>query len=168
MQLAARVLKGRRLPHDVILNITPGTVEIRCADGDGHTRTFIEAGCVVPDPNEGQEAASTLAGAGRSVSLRHRRIIRPHGQQGSADSSGESATVAASCPRGAHHWIRERIHDRTMAKNMSYLVSRKCLLGFPRHADIDYEICSHNLCRDLRADTEARANTAWSIVDRTS
>ena len=66
MQIAARVLNGRKLPHDVILNITPGTVSIllRMLETD-ILRTFVEAGCVVPDPNEGQEAGlNTLLVAG--------------------------------------------------------------------------------------------------------
>ncbi len=56
LRLAARVLKGRKVRHDVILNITPGTVSVlKQALDEGIIRTLVEAECVVPTPNEGME-----------------------------------------------------------------------------------------------------------------
>ena len=45
MQVAAKILKGRKIPRDVILNITPGTVGIllRMLETD-MLKTFVEAG----------------------------------------------------------------------------------------------------------------------------
>ena len=103
MQLAARILKGRKLPHDVILNITPGTVGIllRMMETD-MLRTFVEAGCVVPDPNEGQEAGlNTLLVAGE-VCIASAQTNYP-GRMGSKEAQiylANSATVAASCLEG--------------------------------------------------------------------
>jgi len=103
MQLAARILKGRKLPPDVILNITPGTVGIllRMMETD-ILRTFVEAGCCVPDPNEGQEAGlNTLLCAGE-VCIASAQTNYP-GRMGSRDADiylANSATVAASCLEG--------------------------------------------------------------------
>lgn len=103
MQIAARVLNGRKLPHDVILNITPGTVSIllRMLETD-ILRTFVEAGCVVPDPNEGQEAGlNTLLVAGE-VCIASAQTNYP-GRMGSKDAQiylANPATVAASCLEG--------------------------------------------------------------------
>jgi 3-isopropylmalate/(R)-2-methylmalate dehydratase large subunit len=56
MRLAARVLHGRRLPDDIVLNITPGTVEVlQNSLREGLLETFLDTGCVVPTPNEGME-----------------------------------------------------------------------------------------------------------------
>lgn len=103
MQVAARILKGRRLPHDVILNITPGTVGIllRIMETD-ILRTFVEAGCVVPDPNEGQEAGlNTLLAAGE-VCIASAQTNYP-GRMGSREAEiylANPATVTASCLEG--------------------------------------------------------------------
>jgi 3-isopropylmalate/(R)-2-methylmalate dehydratase large subunit len=103
MQIAARILKGRKLPHDVILNITPGTVGIllRMLDTD-ILKTFVEAGCVVPDPNEGQEAGlNTLLVAGE-VCIASAQTNYP-GRMGSREAQiylANPATVAASCLEG--------------------------------------------------------------------
>jgi len=103
MQLAARILKGRKLPPDVILNITPGTVGIllRIMETD-ILRTFVEAGCCVPDPNEGQEAGlNTLLCAGE-VCIASAQTNYP-GRMGSREADiylANSATVAASALEG--------------------------------------------------------------------
>jgi len=103
MQIAARVLKGRKLPHDVILNITPGTVRIllRMLETD-ILRTFVEAGCVVPDPNEGQEAGlNTLLVAGEVCIASAQTNYQ--GRMGSKEAQiylANPATVAASCLEG--------------------------------------------------------------------
>lgn len=103
MALAARILKGRKLPAHVILNITPGTVGIllRMLETD-MLRTFVEAGCVVPDPNEGQEAGlNTLLCAGE-VCIASAQTNYP-GRMGSREAEiylANSATVAASSLEG--------------------------------------------------------------------
>jgi 3-isopropylmalate/(R)-2-methylmalate dehydratase large subunit len=103
MQIAARVLKGRKLPHDIILNITPGTVSIllKMMDTD-ILRTFVEAGCVVPDPNEGQEAGlNTLLVAGEVCIASAQTNYQ--GRMGSKEAQiylANPATVAASCLEG--------------------------------------------------------------------
>ncbi|HYH41857.1 MAG TPA: aconitase family protein [Burkholderiales bacterium] len=103
MQLAAKILKGRKLPPDMILNITPGTVGIllRMLETD-MLRTFVEAGVCVPDPNEGQEAGlNTLLCAGE-VCIASAQTNYP-GRMGSREADiylANSATVAASCLEG--------------------------------------------------------------------
>ncbi|MGH8617829.1 MAG: aconitase family protein [Burkholderiales bacterium] len=103
MQVAARILKGRKLPHDVILNITPGTVGIllRMMETD-ILRTFVEAGCVVPDPNEGQEAGLNTLLCEGEVCIASAQTNYP-GRMGSQKAEihlASSATVAASCLEG--------------------------------------------------------------------
>ena len=103
VRLAARILQGRKLPPDVILNVTPGTVGILLRMIDtGILRTLIEAGCCVPDPNEGQEAGlNTLLSAGE-VCIASAQTNYP-GRMGSRDAEiylANPATVAASCLEG--------------------------------------------------------------------
>ncbi|MBI2861317.1 MAG: 3-isopropylmalate dehydratase large subunit [Chloroflexi bacterium] len=104
MRLAAQVLKGRKLHPEVILNITPGTVNIyRQAMREGLLEIFAEAECVIPSPACGMcsGGAYTPLAAG-DVCISTGTCNYP-GRMGSQDAEiylGNPATVAASCVEG--------------------------------------------------------------------
>ena len=56
LRMAGRILQGKKIHPRVVLNITPGTTNIlRQALDEGLIKTFVDAECVVPTPNEGME-----------------------------------------------------------------------------------------------------------------
>lgn len=103
LAMAAKVLRGRKIKHDVILNVTPGTVEVlrQCLDDDTF-RVLIDAECVVPTPNEGMEwGANTPLHAG-DVCIASGQTNYP-GRMGHRDAQiylANPAVVAASCIAG--------------------------------------------------------------------
>ena len=103
LRLAAHVLRGRTIRRDVILNITPGTVSVlKRALDEGLVRTFVDAECVVPTPNEGMEWGANTPLAGGDVCIATGQTNYP-GRMGSGDAEiylANPATVAASCVEG--------------------------------------------------------------------
>ncbi len=103
MRLTAKVLKGRKLHPEVILNITPGSVEIykQCAR-EGLLEIFAEAEALIASPNCGMcWGANTPLVAG-DVCVSTGTCNYP-GRMGSKDAEiylGNPATVAASCIEG--------------------------------------------------------------------
>jgi 3-isopropylmalate/(R)-2-methylmalate dehydratase large subunit len=104
LRLAAKILKGRKIKRGVILNITPGTVTIlKHALDEGLIRTFVEAECVVPTPNEGMEWGANTPLAAGDVCIATAQTNYP-GRMGSNDASiylANPLTVVASCIEGA-------------------------------------------------------------------
>ena len=104
LRLAAKILKGRKIKRGVILNITPGTVTIlKHALDEGLIRTFVEAECVVPTPNEGMEWGANTPLATGDVCIATAQTNYP-GRMGSNDASiylANPLTVVASCIEGA-------------------------------------------------------------------
>jgi 3-isopropylmalate/(R)-2-methylmalate dehydratase large subunit len=103
LRMAARVLRGRKIRRDVILNITPGTVTIlKQALDEGLIRVFVEAECVVPTPNEGMEWGANTPLARGDVCIATGQTNYP-GRMGSNEAEiylANPATVAASCVEG--------------------------------------------------------------------
>jgi 3-isopropylmalate/(R)-2-methylmalate dehydratase large subunit len=103
LQLAARVLKGRKVKHDVILNVTPGTVSIlKGALRSGALEILIDADCVVPTPNEGMEWGANTPLTDGDVCIATGQTNYP-GRMGGKTSQiflANPAVVAASCVTG--------------------------------------------------------------------
>jgi 3-isopropylmalate/(R)-2-methylmalate dehydratase large subunit len=103
LRLAARVLKGRKVRHDVILNVTPGTVTVlKQALDEGIIRTLVEAECVVPTPNEGMEWGANTPLADGDVCIATGQTNYP-GRMGSNSAEiylANPAAVAAACVEG--------------------------------------------------------------------
>jgi 3-isopropylmalate/(R)-2-methylmalate dehydratase large subunit len=103
LRLAARVLDGRTLPHDVVLNITPGTVEVlQGAIRERLVEIFVDAGCVVPTPNEGMECGYNTPLESDDVCISTGQTNYP-GRMGSDTAEiylANAAVVAASCIEG--------------------------------------------------------------------
>ncbi len=103
LRLAARVLKGQTLHDDVVLNITPGTVEVlKGALHEGLLEIFFDAGCVVPTPNEGMECGYNTPLELDDVCIATAQTNYP-GRMGSETAEiylGNAAVVAASCITG--------------------------------------------------------------------
>jgi len=103
MELAAQVLKGRKIAHDVILNITPGTVEVlKGAVRSGAFETFLDAECVVPTPNEGMEWGANTPLTDGDVCIATGQTNYP-GRMGGRTAQiylANPAVVAASCIAG--------------------------------------------------------------------
>jgi 3-isopropylmalate/(R)-2-methylmalate dehydratase large subunit len=103
LRLAGRVLRGRTLHPEVVLNITPGTVEIlKAALREGWLEAFIEAECVVPTPNEGMECGYNTPLECDDVCIATGQTNYP-GRMGSETAQiylANPAVVAASCIEG--------------------------------------------------------------------
>jgi 3-isopropylmalate/(R)-2-methylmalate dehydratase large subunit len=103
LRFAARVLRGRKVQRDIILNITPGTVNVlKQALDEGLIRDFVDAECVVPTPNEGMEWGANTPLARGDVCIATGQTNYP-GRMGSNDAEiylANPATVAASCIEG--------------------------------------------------------------------
>jgi 3-isopropylmalate/(R)-2-methylmalate dehydratase large subunit len=103
LRLAARVLDGQMLHDEVVLNITPGTVEV--LKGALHERlleTFLDAGCVMPTPNEGMECGYNTPLEDGDVCIATAQTNYP-GRMGSENAEiylANAAVVAASCIEG--------------------------------------------------------------------
>ena len=103
LRLAARVLEGRKLHDEVVLNVTPGTVEVlKGALREGLLEIFFDAGCVVPTPNEGMECGYNLPLECDDVCIATAQTNYP-GRMGSETAEiylANPAVVAASCVEG--------------------------------------------------------------------
>ena len=103
LRMAAQILKGRKIHPGVVLNITPGTTNIlRQAVDEGLFKTFIEAECVVPVPNEGMEWGSNTPLSADEVCIASGQTNYP-GRMGSEEAEiylANPMTVAASCLEG--------------------------------------------------------------------
>lgn len=103
MRMAARILKGKKIRPEVVLNITPGAVSIyRQCLREGLIETFVEAEAVVPPPACGMCCgANTPLGSG-DVCISTSTCNYP-GRMGSREAEiylASPATVAASCIEG--------------------------------------------------------------------
>ena len=103
LRLAARVLEGKTLHDEVVLNITPGTVEVlKGALREGLLEIFFDAGCVVPTPNEGMECGYNTPLECDDVCIATAQTNYP-GRMGSETAEiylANAAVVAASCVEG--------------------------------------------------------------------
>lgn len=103
MNHAARVLKGDKIAHHVILNITPGTPRVlKGAVASGAFMTFLDAECVVPTPNEGMEWGANTPLTDGDVCIASAQTNYP-GRMGGKTSQiflANPAVVAASCIAG--------------------------------------------------------------------
>jgi 3-isopropylmalate/(R)-2-methylmalate dehydratase large subunit len=103
LRVAARVLEGKTLHGDVVLNITPGTVEVlKGALREGLLEIFLDAGCVVPTPNEGMECGYNSPLECDDVCIASGQTNYP-GRMGSETAEiylANAAVVAASCVEG--------------------------------------------------------------------
>lgn len=103
MNHAARVLKGNKIAHHVILNITPGTPRVlKGAVESGAFATFLDAECVVPTPNEGMEWGANTPLTDGDVCIASAQTNYP-GRMGGKTSQiflANPAVVAASCIAG--------------------------------------------------------------------
>jgi 3-isopropylmalate/(R)-2-methylmalate dehydratase large subunit len=113
MRIAARILKGRKVHPDVILNITPGSTAIykQCLQ-EGLLETFVDAGVFIPPPACGQccAGANTPLADG-DVCLSSGTCNYP-GRMGSTQSEiylCSPATVAASAVTGSVTDPREHL-----------------------------------------------------------
>ncbi|MDO8567547.1 MAG: aconitase family protein [Dehalococcoidales bacterium] len=103
MRIAGAILKGRKIPNGVILNITPGTPEIyKKAIDEGLIKTFIEAGAAVMTPACGMCVGINTPLAAGDVCIAT-ATCNYAGRMGSRDAQiylASPATVAASCLKG--------------------------------------------------------------------
>lgn len=103
MNHAARVLKGRKIASNVILNITPGTPRVlKGAVESGAFMTFLESECVVPTPNEGMEWGANTPLTDGDVCIASAQTNYP-GRMGGETAQiflANPAVVAASCIAG--------------------------------------------------------------------
>jgi 3-isopropylmalate/(R)-2-methylmalate dehydratase large subunit len=103
LRLAARVLEGKQLHDEVVLNVTPGTVEVlKGALQEGLLEIFFDAGCIVPTPNEGMECGYNLPLECDDVCIATAQTNYP-GRMGSETADiylSNAAVVAASCIEG--------------------------------------------------------------------
>jgi homoaconitase/3-isopropylmalate dehydratase large subunit len=103
LRMAAQILKGKKINRNVIFNITPGTTNIllRALD-EGLVKTFVEADCVVPVPNEGMEWGANTPLSADEVCIATGQTNYP-GRMGSNSAQiylASPMTVAASCLEG--------------------------------------------------------------------
>ena len=86
-----------------MLNITPGTTNIlRQALDEGLIKTFVDAECVVPTPNEGMEWGANTPLSADEVCIASGQTNYP-GRMGSEEAQiylANPMTVAASCLEG--------------------------------------------------------------------
>lgn len=103
LRMAARILQGKKLHPRVVLNITPGTTNIlRQALDEGLIKTFVDAECVVPTPNEGMEWGANTPLSADEVCIASGQTNYP-GRMGSEEAQiylANPMTVAASCLEG--------------------------------------------------------------------
>jgi 3-isopropylmalate/(R)-2-methylmalate dehydratase large subunit len=103
LRMAARILQGKTIHPRVVLNITPGTTNVlRQALDEGLIKTFVEAECVVPTPNEGMEWGSNTPLSADEVCIASGQTNYP-GRMGSEEAQiylANPMTVAASCLEG--------------------------------------------------------------------
>ena len=103
LRMAARILRGKKIHPNVVLNVTPGTTNVlRQALDEGLFKVFIDAECVVPVPNEGMEWGSNTPLSADEVCIASGQTNYP-GRMGSEEAQiylANPMTVAASCLEG--------------------------------------------------------------------
>jgi homoaconitase/3-isopropylmalate dehydratase large subunit len=103
LQIAAKILKGRKVHPDVHLNITPNSTEnYKLALREGLIETFIEAGALVPAPCCGMCLGYVTPLVGDEVCV-STSTCNYSGRMGSEEADiylASPATVAASCVEG--------------------------------------------------------------------
>jgi homoaconitase/3-isopropylmalate dehydratase large subunit len=103
LRMAGRILHGKKIHPRVVLNITPGTTNVlRQALDEGLIKTFVEAECVVPTPNEGMEWGANTPLSADEVCIASGQTNYP-GRMGSEEAQiylANPMTVAASCLEG--------------------------------------------------------------------
>jgi 3-isopropylmalate/(R)-2-methylmalate dehydratase large subunit len=103
LRMAARILNGKKIHPRVVFNITPGTTNIlRQALDEGLIKTFVDAECVVPTPNEGMEWGANTPLSADEVCIASGQTNYP-GRMGSEEAQiylANPMTVAASCLEG--------------------------------------------------------------------
>lgn len=103
MRLAARILKGKKLHSQVILNITHGSVDVyKQSMKEGLAEIFLEAGCVLPSPACGMCYGANTPLAAGDVCVSTGTCNYP-GRMGSKEADiylGNPALVAASAVEG--------------------------------------------------------------------
>jgi len=103
LRMVGRILHGKKIHPRVVLNITPGTTNVLCqALDEGLIKTFVEAECVVPTPNEGMEWGANTPLSADEVCIGSGQTNYP-GRMGSEEAEiylGNPMTVAASCLEG--------------------------------------------------------------------
>jgi 3-isopropylmalate/(R)-2-methylmalate dehydratase large subunit len=103
-RIAAKILKGKQIPSEIVLNITPGSVNVyKNCIREGLLEIFAEAGAVIAAPSCGMCAngANTPLGSG-NVCISSGTCNYP-GRMGSSKAQiylGSAATVAASAVEG--------------------------------------------------------------------
>ena len=104
MRIAARVLKGRTIPPDVVLNITPGSANVyRECIREGLLEIFADAGAVIAAPACGMCANGANTPLGSSDVCVSSGTCNYPGRMGSSKAQiylGSPATVAASAVAG--------------------------------------------------------------------
>ncbi len=104
MRTAAKILKGRTVHPDVILNITPGSVSVfrQCLD-EGVMEVFVDAGVFLPAPCCGQCAGGLNTPLGDDDVCVSSGTCNYPGRMGSSKAQiylGSPGTVAASAVAG--------------------------------------------------------------------
>jgi len=103
LRMAAGILQGKKIHSRVVLNITPGTTNVlRQALDEGLIKTFVDAECVVPTPNEGMEWGANTPLSADEVCIASGQTNYP-GRMGSEEAQiylANPMTVAASCLEG--------------------------------------------------------------------
>jgi 3-isopropylmalate/(R)-2-methylmalate dehydratase large subunit len=104
MRVAARILKGRKVHPDVMLNITPGSVSIyRQCLKEGLLEIFVDAGVFLPAPCCGQCASGTTTPLGDDDVCLSSGTCNYPGRMGSEKAEiylASPATIAAATVTG--------------------------------------------------------------------
>lgn len=104
LRVAARVLEGKRVSHNVRLLIIPGTQEIyRQAMREGLFEIFLDAGAAISTPTCGPCLGGhmgILAGGERSIATTNRNFVGRMGHPGSEVYLSNPAVAAASAVMG--------------------------------------------------------------------
>jgi 3-isopropylmalate/(R)-2-methylmalate dehydratase large subunit len=103
IRVAAQILKGRKLPSHVILNVTHGSVEVyKQSAKEGLVEILLDAGCVLPSPACGMCFGANTPLVAGDICVSTGTCNYP-GRMGSRDAQiylGSPAFVAASCLEG--------------------------------------------------------------------
>jgi 3-isopropylmalate/(R)-2-methylmalate dehydratase large subunit len=104
MRIAAKILKGRKVHPDVVLNITPGSVSVyRQGLDEGILEVFVDAGVFLPAPSCGQCAGGANTPLGDDDVCISSGTCNYPGRMGSYEAQiylASPATVVASAVAG--------------------------------------------------------------------
>ena len=104
LEVAARILKGRKVNPDVRMLVIPGTYEIYSqAIAKGYIQTFIDAGCVICNAGCGPCLGAhmgVLAEGEKCITASNRNFAGRMGHMRAELYLASPATVAASCVEG--------------------------------------------------------------------